>query len=499
MNIKNRRKRTRTYFGQKILYVVLIVYFILAGHFRIYNDPIFKIIVPILIIALAIFYFIKRDYLSYIKLAIIVVFIGHQPNQYVMIFINVLLFNKKLLLPYNSPMKYIYLLIGWGFLSYILNQFVEINLLAFPAFFASFFLAISFFTLFYKNSNERFKNEIVELFHSLVLMVITVSLFQFFILGASIDKNTGGTTSSHKLGFIISISFLLIVNKIFGKGVNSKLNLKEKLIIVLTIPAMYISDSKYLLLNLLIALFFTHVIIRINRYLKPILVILLVLFSIIIQDYLIHFSFRLSPRSEVNPVKIIENISKSAKYSLLGSTILLPFNEPFIFFIGSGPGTFLSRAANSRAYNIMEKRIPLGAGESVEVESKLPSFIPPFTSWVTYKYASHLFYIDWAGTLMDYRGNLISFLWEFGIVGFTFFILFFVKYSKKKKEQNKKNNFEYLFLTSFIIFFFLNSFLAYYFEYPYSQILFWSFLGLFSIKVKREFYVKKNKIYQIDT
>jgi hypothetical protein len=131
----------------------------------------------------------------------------------------------------------------------------------------------------------------------------------------------------------------------------------------------------------------------------------------------------------------------------------------------------------------MNKNLATGGGNSIEVESKLPSFIPSHTSWVTKDYAAMYFNRIWYGTLFDYRSSLVSLFWEFGIVGFSLFILFFYKIIQIANRAKKKFNFfkpDAFFIQAFIVFYFLNAALAYYFEYPNTQILFWMFIGLFT-------------------
>tara|TARA_R110002050_G_scaffold300685_1_gene471525 strand:- start:1065 stop:2513 length:1449 start_codon:yes stop_codon:yes gene_type:complete len=468
--------------------------FLLGAFFRVYNNGLFKVAVPLIFGSLAILYYSKRDIEKFLKLAIIIVFLGHNANQYFFILLTVLLFNSKLLISYKSSFKYILLMFFWGFLSYIGNQLNEINLLSLPFFIASFFLPIAFFVVSHKYVNEKMREQLISFYLRIVLILCFSALIQFAIKGSTVDGLTGGTTSAHTLGFHSGVAFLIIASKVLKIFSLKKIPFLEVILLVLVLPVMYLSDSKYLMGNMVLALGLAYMIYHTHNILKPLIITVITLLVILGTSVLKVDKLKFSVKSDVNIAYVSLRFVDSAKFQLLLQTIALPKTDPLVFFFGSGPGTFLSRSANSRAYDTMEKKVNVGGGTSVQVDSKLPSFIEAKTTWVTHKYATRYFYTLWQGTLFDYRSSLISLFWEYGIVGFSLFIAFFAsiisflhKASKKIKGLSAPN----LFLQSFILYYFVNSLLAYYFEYPETQIVFWLFIGAFYNKEVIEKYKKE--------
>jgi hypothetical protein len=452
-------------------------------NFRIYNQSIFKLLVPLIIGGLGVYYYANNDISKYLKLGILVLFLGHNSNQYFFIVLTILLFNTKILLPFKTPVKYLYLMLGIGGLSFLLNQVIEINLYSFPFFLASFFLPVAFYSITQKYGNEIIKQEIVDFYIMIVFLLSISALYQYLFFGAIVDGLTGGTTSAHTLGFHLAVAFILYLCRLMTMNGIKDLTLYDWALGLSIIPIMYLSDSKYLMGNMIIGFFIIYMFYHTNKILKPFLIMISALLLFLSADIIRTANFTMSVKSDINISNIGLRFTDSAKYQLYEKTIKLPFNEPLVFLFGSGPGTFLSRAANSRAFDTMDKKTSTGGGSSVEVESKLPSFIPAHTSWVTKEYAVMYFGQDWFGTLLDFRSSLVSLFWEFGVIGFVFFILFFYKIIHLMNRAKRKFKFlkpDALFIQSFIVFYFLNAALAYYFEYPNTQILFWMFIGLYT-------------------
>lgn len=466
----------------KIFYLFVFLILILGVYLRIYNYSIFKIFVPLIIGGLGFYFHSKNDIISYLKIGVMVLFLGHNANQYFYILFTILIFNKSLLPSFKGLVRYIYILFGIGFLSFLINQVIEINIFSFPFFVASFFFPIAFFLLAFQRLGDYGKNEIVEFYLKLVAILSITALIQFITTGVIADGLTGGTTNAHTLGFHLSASFIFVLSKfIINRGIEG-FKLHELTLLFLTMPIMFLADAKYLMGNMVVAIFITYILFHTKKYFKPFVITITALLLIFSMDLLKNANIPISAKASVDASFIIDRFQETAKYGIYEKSFLLASNEPLVFFIGSGPGTFLSRAANSRAYDTMEKKASTGGGTSVEVESKLPSFIPPHTSWITHKYAVEYFGKDWMGTLFDYRSSLVSLYWEFGVVGFLFFLAFFRKIITNL--NNLKNQIKYyqtdaLFLSSFIIYYLLNASIAYYFEYPETQILFWMFIGLF--------------------
>lgn len=463
-------------------YIIIFTVFALGAFFRIYNNSLFKIAVPVIIGVLGLYYYVNNDISKYLKLGILVLFLGHNANQYFFIVLTILLFNTKILLPAKGPVKYLYLMMFAGGLSYVLNQFIEINLLAFPFFIASFFFPLAIFSIAYRYVDGIIKTELIEYYIKIVFLLSISAIIQYIALGVTVDKMTGGTTNAHTLGFHMAVAFVFIVSKILtGQNIKT-LSFYEWILFFLIFPIMYLADAKYLMGNMIIACGVIYILFHTNKILKPLLVTLSALILLFSVEVIKTANISMSVKADVDVSVIVYRFTDSAKYQLYEKTILLPFNEPLVFLIGSGPGTFLSRAANSRAFDTMNKRASAGAGEGVEIDSKLPAFIPAHTSWITKKYAVQYFYQSWFGTLFDYRSSIISLFWEFGIFGFSLFLIFFGKViaimnrMKSTYSQLKPDAF---FIQAFIVFYFLNALIAYYFEYPEMQILLWMLIGMF--------------------
>ncbi len=461
----------------------MLTVFILGIHYRIYNQTIFKLLVPLIIGGFGVYFYSKNDISNYLKLGILVLFLGHNANQYFYILLTILLFNTKILLPYKSPVKYLYLMLFSGSVSYLFNQLMETNFYSFPFFLASFFLPVAFYSIARKYGSETLKKEIIEFYVIIVFLLAFSSIYHFLAFGVTVDGLTGGTTSSHILGFHLAVTFILFIGRLLILKTVKDFRFYELVLGALLLPIMYFADAKYLLGNMIIASFIIYVLYHTNKVMSPILITVSVLALIFTADIIKTANITMSVKSDVDVASIGIRFTESAKYQLFEKTLKLPINEPIVFLIGSGPGTFLSRAANSRAFDTMNKTSSTGGGNSVEVESKLPSFITAQTSWVTMEYAVMYFNQIWYGTLFDYRSSLISLFWEFGIVGFSFFALFFYKIIKNLNKAKEKFKFlkpDAFFIQAFILFFFLNATLAYYFEYPEMQILFWMLIGLFT-------------------
>lgn len=462
---------------------LLFLLLILGAFFRFYNNPIFKVLVPASIAVFGLYYYAKGDYLKYFKIGLIVVLLGHNANQYFYILLTLALFNYRIFTPLKgTPAKYLYLMLFSGAISFVLSQANEINLLGFPFFLLSFFLPVIFFLLTYKFVDIRMREELLDFYKNVILVLAVSASIQLVLKGSTADGLTGGTTSAHTLGFHLGVAFMLIGSKVIKLSRINHVTLKEYVILSLTIPLMFFSDAKYLMGNMIFAITIIYVLFHTQKLVKPVLIGLVFLIAVNGLDFIRNNDVRLSTKATVDFSYLSFRFLSSAKFQLLLETINLPTNEPVVFLIGSGPGTFLSRAANSRAYDTMDKASSTGSGSGANVESNLPSFIQPHTSWVTRKYAVKYFQTNWFGTLYDYRSSLISLFWEFGVIGFSLFLMFFGMIIKKMnylKERIPKFGSDALFLQSLIVFYFLNSVLAYYFEYPETQIVFWMFIGIF--------------------
>lgn len=476
--MREQKNRTNIF---DIVFLILIFILLLGGALtKLYNNPIVKVFIPLLIFVTCIYQYRKKNISNYLKFCVFITFIGGDNNQYILILVTIFLFFNKRLLQINKMTKYLYLFLGMGFLSYILNQFIEVNILSFFFFFMSFFLPIIFYFIGYQVINKKVFESVIDFYIKCVFILVLIALFHYYVLGARVDQLTGGTNNAHVLGFHSAVAFLYLLSKLFFIK-SRKLFLYELLLIFLIPIIIYLADAKYILVNLIVAFLLGSFMTIAKSIFKPIALVIFAASLLISFNYIKTQNLRLSAHANMDMTNVINLMMEGAKYQLLEKTFYLPKNEPLVFLIGSGPGTFLSRAANSRAYDLMNKKIDLGGAVFVETESNLPSFIPPKTSWITKKYASQYFNIIWGGTLFNIQSSLMSLFWEFGIIGFAIFIFFLYKnnvFISFYSNANLKFKYKSVFIKNFILFYIFDAFMTYYFEYPKCQILFWLFLGL---------------------
>ena len=344
-------------------YFILTVTLLLGVFFRIYNLTIFKATIPFFIIVTGSYLFISGDKKNYFKLGLLVILLGKEANQYTYILLTVLLFNTKIFIPFRKPAKYLYLLLMVGFFSYLVNQVIEINLLAFPAFVGSFFLPASLFMVTYRYVDEEMKDDLIQYYMVLITILAVVAIIQFGTLGVTVDRLTGGTTSSHTLGFHMAVGFLLLFGKLFVRKTIKKFKPHEILLFTLIFPVMFLSDAKYLMGNMIIGSFSIFLFLYIRKWLRPIVIISVAVGAFLGINYIQNKYIQLSVKSEVDVSYVSIRFIDSAKLQLYLKTLYLPINEPTVFLIGSGPGTFLSRAANSRASDTMDKSVTIGEGQ----------------------------------------------------------------------------------------------------------------------------------------
>jgi len=155
---------------------------------------------------------------------------------------------------------------------------------------------------------------------------------------------------------------------------------------------------------------------------------------------------------------IIEHFPKTPKGQLIKDGLDLPKKEPLVFIFGSGPGTFLSVAANSRTPKDTLKVMMAYTRESVRISSKLPDFIKPFTTWIKYKYGkSYLLFKDYGSTIYDWGGSFLNIYFEMGIIGLAIIFWFFYYLARLITKIDYKHK---TFMISTVVLFFMINFIA---------------------------------------
>ena len=205
-----------------------------------------KISTIVIVLVLASYFFYKQLTINYLKLTLFIAFTTDYQLQYAFIFLTIILFNKKLLLPFNSNLKPIYLLLGWALISFTVNQFIEFNPLSFPLFLFTFFLPIIFFGLYYNNSGDS-QQELIDFFLNIVLIMSGFIVIQFFLQPQlHPDYWNGGTPNAHIAAAYITIAFILSITKL-GR-INRSLfpkYFREMIISAITFPILFLVDAKY--------------------------------------------------------------------------------------------------------------------------------------------------------------------------------------------------------------------------------------------------------------
>lgn len=381
---------------------------------------------------------------DYLKLALFVPFTIDFHLHYAFIVLTIILFNKKLLLPWNSPLKPIYLLFIWGFISYVINQFVEFNPLSFPLFTVTFFLPFIFFSLFFQFANSANNVKIHDFFNTIVLMVMALVGIQIISFGdAHPDIRNGGTLGSHYAALFISFALLLILFKYDSiDSFRANFKYRESAILLISLPIMFLLDAKYVLMFLFVVVPITFFIYRLQKLRTKIIagISFVVLLSvwILLSNGVMPISTLVVNDANYNIINLSKQFLDSPKARIIESGLKLPQTEPLAFFFGSGPGTFLSRASNARV-PVEQGKSAVTYGHSIsKSHSKLPSFISEFESSIRKKYGKE-YYIDvpWQGSFFDWRSSFINVYFEFGVIGIVLFIFYFIYqnlYSKKNRD-----------------------------------------------------------------
>ena len=442
-----------------------------------------KYTIPALLIGLGILFYLKKDYKNFLKLSIFIAFTINYQLHVVFIFLTLFLFNKKLLVPFNSPLKPIYLLFGMGLISYIINQFIQLNILSFPVFIFTFFLPFIFWGLFY-NYGYGYKDELIEFFFNIVLIMSGIIILQFLLHpDLHPDYWNGGTPNAHIAAAYISIAFFLSIAKVLElKHVSFIKHFREIIIIFSSLPLLFLTDAKYFLLLILFILIVYFIVSPfIQRKIKALAVGTLAFLSIVFfstPDKPIPISILTIHSQSYNFNTVNTDFFNSPKYQLLQTTLRLPFYEPLTFLIGSGPGTFLSRAAfiqNTMSKNDTQTSYNFGREKSIPL-----SKIALKDTWIRDKYAKFSFKKEFdQGSLFNRRSGLISIYFELGVIGLILFILFHVGIIKIGLQgngiQKKKHDMALIVLP--ILFFAINYF-SYWCEYQNYSILQYGILGI---------------------
>lgn len=448
---------------------------------------IIKFTTIIVIVILGVLIYRANDNLNYLKLILFITFTNDFHIYLVFLLLTIFLYNKKLILPWGSDIKPIYILAIWSFISFLINQFVEINLFTLPIYFIYFFSGYVYFIIFYKHCKRNDFNEVISFFYNIVLlMAIVISLQIYFLNNLHPDFWHGGTGDAHDAGLIFSISFLLVATNFSWKTNDKSYTVQEILILILAYPIFFFTDSKTFFVLTLITTFII-ILIRLENKFKFIFI------GVCISLFLLWLNFS-DRKLPISIISFKENVYHLEDYSntflvnkkadLVKLAIKSFKSDPLVAFIGGGPATFLSYSS------VFKKNIYISSKESSkkgliqEFRKRLYHLYEPADSWLKIKYVGKEYETQPMSSMYDWRSSIINIFFELGLVGiiilmyliFYFFTLALTTYKKLKTES-----LVIFILIGFILFLFYISNWA---ESTKFGIIVYSYLGYFSALVK---------------
>lgn len=421
---------------------------------------------------------------DYLLLTLFVPFTNDYALHIIFVVLTVILFNKKLLLPFNSPLKPIYILFLLGLTSYIINQFIEFNPLSYPVFLVLFFLPFAFFSLFYTYASEQTKELLLQFYLKLVMMMSLIIILQtIFFWNQHPDARTGGTTHVHFAAVLLGFAFIILLDK-FRFDINrfKQLAVYQKILLIITVPLLFLMDAKIIFVVLFLIIFislFVYLKKSIYKIATGAFAVILILMLIIAPNLNLPISVLSFKYSGMSVHNTLENFSQSQKYAIIKKAAALPFDEPLTFFIGSGPGTFLSRTSMLKKYFVEGHTYNLyGAKDSVKSGFLVNLFSPANTRLEKKYNFTAIKGMSTMSSVFDWKSSVLSFYFEFGIISVLAVIYFLYKLFKKILNKQNRINYNYILMVFLILFILVLSFFNYWQEYSNYLIMQSSLLGL---------------------
>lgn len=461
---------------------VFVVLFLGSGLVKIPSDTVWfygiRYGIIAIVLGLAVYFYSKKDTMSYLLLAIFVPFINDYALHVIFVVLTVILFNKKLLLPFKSPLKPVYILFLIGAVSYIVNQFREFNPLSYPVFIVLFFLPFAFFSLVYKYTNEESKELLLQFYLKLVVIMSAVIILQtIFFWNQHPDARTGGTTHVHYAAVLLVFAFIFVLNKFrFELAGFVKLNIYEKYILIGTLPLLFLMDAKLLFIIahlILIITLFIYIKKKIYKAALAVIVaalILLMTLSPVFNLPISILSFSYNDNGIYNSVK---NFKNSQKFEILKKAVTLPVDEPLTFIIGTGPGTFLSRTSLLKKYFVEGHTYNLYGEKDTVNTSFLASLFPPANTRLEKKYNfASIKGMSTMSSVFDWKSSILSFYFEFGIISILAILYFLYRMFLFMLKSNNKQNYNIPLIALMLLFILGISFINYWFEYSNATIIF---------------------------
>ena len=434
---------------------------------------------------LPIYFYYKKQFNEYICFVLLMSFYNDIYIHLILIIVSIILFNKKLLPELKTPYIFIYLLFALSVVSYIINQFIELDLLSYPIFMVTFLLPTVFYGVGYNLADNIDLKKIIVFFNSIVMALYAVIYLQIFIYGINDpDILTGGTAHPHFAAVFISISFLISVFAHKTPDLQDD-KWKRLIIILLYLPTMYFIDAKYILLWVIVSIFFVSVYFILTKNIYRIGLTVIVAFSLVLlsrTNFNLPISHVAVKYKDFGISDLERRFKTTQKYEMLKNLVSLPKNDLNVFLIGAGPGTFLSQAGNFRMPKKENESFATLGGQNIKVSKFFNSKI----SWVKTKYGQ--FFLEHqqsSSAFSDWRSSYINLVFELGIIGLGLYLLFYIMNIKiafiSRLKENKKQL--SILLAALGIFFLLMPLMELWAEYHNYLIVSMTYLGLLNGKL----------------
>ncbi len=402
-------------------------------------NNIYMVAIPFLIL----FAVFKLSVIDQIKVLLACSMIGiDYPLMLVPVLVYPFLILRRKYFKFKTPALLALIFLLYAFLVYFVVLLTTFNLLSFPFWLMSFGSGLLLFIYYAQfDFTKKDLSNIFGFFIKLIIVQFILVVLQFlryghFRLG---DWGIGALNDAHKAGFYLLILLIYFLRPLWMKflpyenrSISFKKVLKCSLWTIVLVPFIWLCAAKalYGILFFSIIIFFIvlsiWVIFRkklaVNRDYKALIagslisIILLALFPTIFNFYGAHLQrSKFTLKGAIEQYTSYEDLNQ--KYQLY-ERVFKDFyvNEGILIFsLGTGPGTF-----NSRAYDTLYKKD--GA--------RIPRFIPPYSSSYTKEYLADLYTEDIA-TSVGEQSSLLSIPFagiaslkaELGIIGLVLFLL----------------------------------------------------------------------------
>lgn len=321
----------------------------------------------------------------------------------------------------------ILLLFAWSLLSYFLSQAIEINLTAFLFFAITFWSPVTTFLLGSRiDLTSQEVCALIRLFAVGCLWQTVFFLVQPLIdpavsFGVSGDWASGSTRQpeiSYLFGSVLVFSIVMLMLRRSRSRVSLQVLIFHAILVVAVGYSLYLASTRVIVYSLSIAcglLFPILALLRSSRSLlrRGLVVTASVAVLAVIGSSAHHLITKPTTTWGDTYLMYVDNPKFNHKYLFLKRAFFEIHDDFGTWLTGTGPGTIGSRASNSRAFDTLHKRYG----------SRLPSFVPAFTSRHGHDHFSDLYTLEYASypwaspTLASPFSSSISLSVELGLVG----------------------------------------------------------------------------------